>query len=154
MSNTLNKIVAIIFVLMLVGLPMGWILISNEPPGPYYPTDADKVQAALKAAGLTICSETQYKWNVTGALGGNSFVISGDCSASGQADAIKVYTQNFDSVEDRNSAVQFIQKSINKNDINGGVYTYGSFVIAVQGQAGGEPITETLAQVKAGLKNN
>lgn len=154
MTNTLNKIVVIIVVLMIVGLPMGWILLSNEPPGPYFVTDSDKIKSSLKAAGFTLCSMTEYKWIVTGALGGESMVVSDDCSAGITPQTIKIYTQHFDSVQDRNNAVSLIQKSINQKDVNGGVYTFGSYLIAVQGQTGGEPITETLAQVKAAFKNN
>jgi|GEM_PF-1071842 len=154
MSNILNKIVVIIVVLMVIGLPMGWILLSNEPPGPYFVTDSDKIKTTLKEAGLTICSMTEYKWNVKGAMGGESMIISDDCSAQMTPETIKVYTQNFDSVQDRNSAVSLIQTSINQKDINGGVYTYGSYVIAVQGQTGGEPITETLTKLKDEFKNN
>lgn len=138
--------------MMFVFLPMGWILISNESLGPYYPTEASQVEAALKATGLNLCKQSESKWSVQGAMGGFSSLVSSDCSAKDLNDGVYIHTQKFDSVQNRDSAVNLIQRSINMNDINGAVYTYGSYVIAVQGPTGGKPITETVEKVKAELK--
>jgi len=134
---------------MFIFLPMGWIIMYNSIPSQYYPVNSGQVQAALKAAGLNICSQTDSQWNLTGAQGGQIFVISSDCSAKQQTDAIYVHTQNFDSADNRDSAVKAIQRGIVINGLNAAVYTYGSYVIVVQGQKGGTPITQTVAQVKA-----
>jgi hypothetical protein len=152
MSNNTMKVVSILFACMIIGLPMGWILLSNEPPSAYYATESSQVQAALKATGLNLCDKTESTWNVTGALGGFTILVSSDCNAKETDSAVYIHTQNFDSVQNRDSAVRSIQRSINMNDINGGVYTFGSYVIAVQGQAGGKPVTETVARVKTGLR--
>lgn len=152
MSFNAFKVISILFVLMFVFLPMGFILISNEPPGPYYPTQVSQVEAALKATGLDLCEKSDATWKVTGAMGGFTTLVSADCSARDQSNAIYIHTQQFDTVQNRDSAVSLIKKSINMNDINGAVYTYGSYVIAVQGPTGGKPITDTVEKVKAQLQ--
>ena len=152
MSNNTIKGVSILFAFMIIVLPMGWILVSNEPPSPFTATEASQVQAALKASGLNLCEETESIWQVSGALGGSSIRISADCSVKDDGNGIFVHTQKFDSSQSRDAAFRLVQRSINMNDINGAVYTYGSFVIAVQGPTGGKPITEVLAQIKAGLR--
>jgi len=152
MSNNTIKVVSILFAFMIIVLPMGWMLVSTEPPGPYFATESSQVQAALKATGLNLCEQTESKWQLSGAQGGNSILISDDCSVQDSGKAIYIHTQKFDSSQNRDAAVRLVQKSINMNDINGAVYTYGSYVIAVQGPTGGKPITEVMAQVKAGLK--
>ena len=151
MSNNTIKAGSILFACMIIFLPMGWILISNEPPGAYFEAESSQVQAALKASGLNFCTQAESTWQVAGALGGSSVLVSDDCSAQVSGKAIYIHTQKFDSVQNRDAAVRLIQKSIQMNDINGAVYTYGSFVIAVQGPTGGKPISEVVAQVKSGL---
>ena len=152
MSNNTIKVISILFVIMVILFPMGWILVSTEPPGQYYETASSQVQAALKATGLSFCDQTESKWNVSGATGGFTICISDDCSVKDSGIAVYLHTQDFNTVESRNSAVRLVQKSINMNDINGAVYTYGSYVVVVQGPTGGKPIAEIVSQVKAGLK--
>jgi len=152
MSNTTIKAVSILFAAMIIVLPIGWGLVSNQPPSPYVTTEVNQVLDALKAAGLTFCDKTETSWKVTGAQGGTSILISSDCSKKSSDTAIFIHTQKFDSAQDRDNAVKLIQRTINLNALNGGVYTYGSFVVAVQGPTGGEPITDTVAKVKAALQ--
>lgn len=151
MSDDTIKGLSILFVVMIVVLPMGWVLLSNEPPGPFTATEAGQVDNALKASGLNLCEQTKSTWQVAGARGGTSIRISGDCTGTDTGNAVYIHTQNFDSVQNRDAAVRLIQKGINMNDINGAVYTFGSYVIAVQGPAGGEPVTEVVSRVKSGL---
>lgn len=131
---------------------MSWTFIVTQPPGPYFTTESNQVLDALKAAGLNYCEQTESTWQVTGAQGGTSVRISADCSKKVSDTTVYIHTQKFDSVRDRDDAVRLIQKTINRNELNGGVYTYGSFVIAVQGPTGGKPISETLNQIKTALQ--
>ncbi|MDD1727870.1 MAG: hypothetical protein LUQ50_02225 [Methanospirillum sp.] len=151
MSDNTIKTVSIFFAAMIIVLPIGWGLVSNQPPGPYFTTEVNQVLDALKASGLTFCDQTETTWKVTGAEGGKTILISSDCSKKATDKAIFVHTQKFDSAQDRDNAVRLIQRTINMNQINGGVYTYGSYVVAVQGPTSGEPITETETKVKAAL---
>jgi hypothetical protein len=152
MSYNTIKAVSILFAVLFITLPIGWALVSNQPPGPYFPTETTKVLDVLKASGLTFCDQTDSTWQVTGAQGGKSISISDDCSQKTPGMTIFIHTQMFDSVQSRDNAARLIQRTINMNQINGGVYTYGSVVIAVQGPTGGKPITETVNQVKAALQ--
>ncbi|WP_319580620.1 hypothetical protein [uncultured Methanospirillum sp.] len=152
MSNTTIKAVSILFAAMIIVLPIGWALVSNQPSSPFASTEVNQVLDALKASGLSFCDKTETTWKVTGAQGGTSIHISSDCSKKSSDKAIFIHTQKFDSAQDRDDAVRLIQKTINMNDLNGAVYTYGSFVVAVQGPTGGQPITETVTKVKAALQ--
>ncbi|PWR70355.1 hypothetical protein [Methanospirillum lacunae] len=152
MSNNAIKVVSILFAVMIILLPMSWAFVVTQTPGPYFATESNQVLDALKAAGLNYCEQTESTWQVTGAQGGKSVRISSDCSKKSSDTTIFIHTQKFDSAQDRDDAVRLIQKTINMNDLNGGVYTYGSYVIAVQGPTGGKPISETLSQVKAALQ--
>jgi hypothetical protein len=152
MTDNLIKGGSILFAVMIIILPMGWVLISSEPPGPYIKTESSRVQAALEATGLNLCQQTESTWQVSGALGGNSILVSDDCSEGFSGEAIYIHTQNFDSVETRDAAVRLIQRSITIKALNGAVYTYGSYVIAIQGSAGGEPVQEVVERVTSQLQ--
>lgn len=152
MAYSFEKVVSIIFIFMFVCLPMGWMLVANEPPGAYYPTSNEKVDAFLQATGLSICEKTSTQWNVIGALGGISALISKDCQSSELDSRAYIHLQKFDTQEHRDSAVNYIKASINKLNLNGAVFTYGSYVIVIQGPTGGNPISETITQVKGALK--
>jgi len=152
MSDNTIKAVSILFTAMIIVLPMGWALVATQPPGPFTTTEEKQVLDALKASGLAFCGQTESTWKVTGAQGGTTILVSSDCSKKSTDKAIFIHTQKFDSAQDRDDAVRLIQKTINMNQINGAVYTFGSYVVAVQGPTGGEPITDTVAKVKAALQ--
>ncbi|PWR71910.1 hypothetical protein ACKUB1_11585 [Methanospirillum stamsii] len=151
MAYSFEKIVSIIIIFMFVCLPMGWMLVANEPPGAYYPTSNEKIDAFLQATGLSICEKSATQWNVIGALGGTSVLISKDCQVTELDSRAYIHLQKFDTQEHRDSAVNYIKASINRLNMNGAVFTYGAYVILVQGPTGGKPNFETISQVKEAL---
>jgi len=152
MTDNTIKFGSILFAAMIIILPIGWGIVTYQPPGPYFATEINQVLDALKSSGLNFCDQTDSTWKVNGALGGKSIQISSDCSNEISDSTIFIHTQKFDSEQDRDNAIRLIQRTIFKNDINGAVSAFGSFVIVVQGPTGGAPVTETEDKVKAALQ--
>jgi len=83
-------IIVPIILVILIGGTMPYTLIHGEP-----------VKTAVEKAGITIVSENETLWNLTGSLGGKTYVL---IDRSGNT--VTISTQNFDSAENRDAAVR------------------------------------------------
>jgi len=138
MDQKTMEIGAVILVVLIILLPFGWILLAHEPPGPFTKeTSIEKIKDAMLRSGIVLCSEKDNSWDVPGALGGKTYVISGDCKAVDQSPDIIIHVQKFESEETRDAAIRGFN-SQTRGRPNGVILTHGPYVILLQGPLHGD----------------
>jgi hypothetical protein len=127
-----GSIAAIIVLAMIFLIPIGLCFYSAPEAEPYTTLPEDPLLSAVHAAGATICDTTSTQWNVPGATGGTTYVISTDCRAQTSANTITVQVQAFDSVESRDAAVQtYNTMTVGRGKPMGNLFAYGQYLIYV-----------------------
>ncbi len=100
-----QEMAGVLVLLMFILLPFGLIVIS-VPEQPYTPISIEPLREAAAAAGVGVCNATDTVWNVPGAMGGRTYVLSDNCGAMTPENTIVVSVQKFDSKDSRDGAVR------------------------------------------------
>jgi len=138
---------AIVIVLMILFIPVGLCFVSVTPE-PYRVVPTNALPAAVQAAGASICSTTDTHWNVTGATGGKTYVISYNCAAQTSDNTITAMIQAFDSTQSRDAAVQaYNTMMVGRGKPLGNLFEYNQYVIYVT-----PPNTALMRSIQAQLK--
>jgi hypothetical protein len=142
-----GSVLAVVVVLMILFIPIGLCFVSVTPE-PYTVIPTNPLPTAVQAAGASICSTTDTRWNVTGATGGKTYVISSNCAAQTSTNTIKVQIQAFDSVQSRDAAVQtYNTMSVGRGKPVGNLFEYNQYVIYVT-----PPNTNLMRSIQTQLK--
>jgi hypothetical protein len=126
-----GSIVAILIVGMILLIPIGICLYSVSAE-PYIAIPENPLLTAVDNAGAAICETSDTKWNVPGATGGHTYVVSTDCTNQNSGNTITVQIQEFDSQESRDAAVMMYNTmTVGKGKPTGNLFAYGQYVIYV-----------------------
>ena len=88
------------FLVLMFILPFGLIVfLSLEVP--YATVTGEPVKEALAAAGVTVTSVKDTTWNLTGATGGKTYVLT-----DRNGNTVTIATQSFESAEARDAAIR------------------------------------------------
>jgi len=143
-----GSVLAIAVVAMIFIIPIGLCFYSAPPAEPYTTLPENPLLTAVGEAGATVCDTTDIQWNVPGATGGTSYVVSTDCRAQTSANTITVQIQAFDSVESRDAAVQtYNTMTVGRSKPVGNLFAYGQYLIYVT-----PPNTALMKQIGAELQ--
>jgi hypothetical protein len=143
-----GSILALAIVGMIFIIPIGLCFYSAPPAEPYTTLPEDPLLTAVHAAGATICSTTDTQWNVPGATGGNTYVVSTDCKAQSSANTITVQIQAFDSVASRDAAVMtYNTMTVGRGKPVGNLFAYGQYLIYVT-----PPNTALMKEIQAEIQ--
>jgi hypothetical protein len=128
-----GSILAIGVVFMILIIPIG-LCFYTAPPAESYPVTLyeDPLLDAVHSAGATICDTTNTQWDVPGATGGKTYVVSSDCKSQNSANTITVQIQAFDSQESRDAAVMMYNTmTVGKGKPTGNLFAYNQYLIYV-----------------------
>jgi len=89
--------VLLVVLIVLPALLLG--MIYGEAP--YHVVPGEPVKEAADAAGISVASVKGTLWNMTGALGGKTYVLTDE-----SGDTATIATQAFDSADSRDAAVR------------------------------------------------
>jgi hypothetical protein len=89
-----------IFLIIVALLPFGLILVIAEE-SPYHQVFGEPVKEAAQATGITIMSAKDTTWNLPGAIGGKTYVLTDNTG-----EVVTVSTQSFDSAQSREAAIR------------------------------------------------
>lgn len=133
-------LVVIIFILILV--PFALIITFSEFE-PYHVVAGNPVRNAAQAAQITINSEKDTQWNVPGATGGKTFVLS-----DSQGNIVTIETQAFDSAESRDAIVRTHNSNVvGKGKPVGELFVVGQHLIYIT-PANSQVFKELLPELK------
>jgi len=143
-----GSVLAIAVVAMIFIIPIGLCFYSAPPAEPYTTLPEDPLLTAVHAAGATICDTTDTQWNVPGATGGTTYVVSTDCKAQSSANTITVQIQEFDSVASRDAAVMtYNTMTVGRGKPVGNLFAHGQYLIYVT-----PPNTALMKQIQAEIQ--
>lgn len=124
-SSGPEKGLAILVILMFF-IPFVMIMAIWETE-PYYVVPGESIADSVKAAGITVVSEKDSTWNVNGATGGKTYVLS---DKSGNS--VTISTQAFDSAESRDAAIQlYNSNTVGKGKPVGSLFVVGEHLVYV-----------------------
>jgi hypothetical protein len=127
-----GSILAIGVVFMILIIPIGLCFYSAPPAEPYTVVVTDPLETAVHNAGAIICDTTNTQWDVPGATGGKTYVVSYDCTNQNSANTITVQIQAFDSQESRDAAVMMYNTmTVGKGKPTGNLFAYNQYLIYV-----------------------
>ncbi|MDP2795907.1 MAG: hypothetical protein Q8N94_00165 [Methanoregula sp.] len=89
-----------IFLVILFLIPVGVIIFVSEE-SPYHQVSGEPVNEAALATGITVASVKDTTWNLPGATGGKTYVLTDN-----SGEVVTVSTQTFDSGEAREAAIR------------------------------------------------
>ncbi|MDP3563893.1 MAG: hypothetical protein Q8R70_05330 [Methanoregula sp.] len=89
-----------IFLIAMVLLPLGLVFIAAEV-SPYHQVSGEPVNEAATATGITVASVKDTTWNLPGATGGKTYVLTDKTG-----ETVIVSTQSFESAASRDAAVR------------------------------------------------
>jgi hypothetical protein len=142
-----GSILAVGFVIMIFIIPIG-LCFYTAPAATYTVVPTNPLPAAVEAAGASICSTTNTQWNVSGATGGITYIISSNCQAQSSSNTITVMIQAFDSAQSRDAAVQMYNTmTVGRSKPTGNLFAYNQYLIYVT-----PPNTDLMRQIGAELK--
>jgi hypothetical protein len=142
-----GSILAIAFIGMIFLAPL-LLCFYTAPAEPYTMVPDQPLLTAVHNAGAVVCDTTSTHWNVPGATGGDTYVISTDCKAQTSANTITVQVQAFDSQASRDAAVQtYNTMTVGKGKPVGNLFEYNQYVIYVT-----PPNTNLMRQIGVELK--
>jgi hypothetical protein len=101
MALTLREEHGLALFLVLMFLIPCFLIIFVATEVPYATVSGEPVSDAIRAAGITVTSTTDRTWNLPGATGGKTYVLS---DAAGNN--VTISTQSFDSADSRDAAIR------------------------------------------------
>jgi|GEM_PF-1445432 len=131
-SSGSGSILALVVVSMFLIIPIGLCFYTAPPAEPYAVVPEDPLLTAVHNAGATICDTTNTQWDVPGATGGKTYVVSTDCRNQNSANTITVQIQAFDSQGSRDAAVMMYNTmTVGKGKPVGNLFAYNQYLIYV-----------------------
>ena len=116
----------LIFLVLVTLIPMGVILVVVAV-SPYHLVSGEPVNEAAQAMGITVTSVKDSTWNLPGAIGGKTYVLT---DTSGET--VTVATQSFDSAESRDAAVRtYNAQSVGRGKPVGSLVILGQHLVYV-----------------------
>ncbi|MDD1665808.1 MAG: hypothetical protein LUQ32_10675 [Methanomicrobiales archaeon] len=126
-----GSILAIGVVLMFLIIPIG-LCFYTAPAEPYTVVPEDPLLTAVHEAGAYICDTTNTQWDVPGATGGKTYIVSYDCKDQTSSNTITVQIQAFDSQDSRDAAVMMYNTmTVGKGKPTGNLFAYNQYLIYV-----------------------
>ena len=142
-----GHILAIAFIFMIFMIPIGLCFITF-PTATYTVSATNPLAAAVQAAGASICSTADTQWDVAGATGGKTYVISYNCNHQTSTNTITVQVQAFDSQESRDGAVlTYNTMYVGRGKPVGNLFAYNQYLIYVT-----PPNTDLMRSIGAELQ--
>ena len=142
-------LVCIILVAAIILIPLGIALMMHDTD-PYRIIEGEPLLEAAEAAGIVVCNITDTQWNLPGATGGKTYILSDNCASP--TETLKIETQAFDSAESRDAAIRaYNSKTIGKLKNAGSLIVLGQYLIYVEG-SGSQNIFGSIAEELKKLK--
>lgn len=130
-ERSLVAVVSVILVAAIVLIPVGIATLMHQAE-PYRIVEGEPLREAAKAAGISVCNVTDTLWNVPGATGGTTYVLSDDCTDP-NAETITVKTQAFDSEESRDAAIRtYLSQGVGRLRPVGNLIVVGQYLVYVE----------------------
>ncbi|MDO9325718.1 MAG: hypothetical protein Q7T80_12275 [Methanoregula sp.] len=115
-----------LFLIVVVMLPLGLILVIAEE-SPYHQVSGEPVNEAALATGITVTSTKDTTWNLPGATGGKTYVLTDK-----NGESVTVATQSFDSAQSRDGAVRIYNaQSVGRGKPVGSLVVLGQHLVYV-----------------------
>ncbi len=115
-----------IFLIILFLIPIGVIVFVAEE-SPFHQVSGEPVNEAAQATGIRVASVRDTSWNLPGALGGKTYVLTDNAG-----EVVTVSTQAFDSAESRDAAIRMYNSySVGRGHPVGSLMVVGQHVIYV-----------------------
>ena len=141
-------IVSVLVLIMVFFIPIGLIIVS-APAQPYHPIGVEPLREAAIAAGVRICNVTETHWNVPGATGGKTYIISDNCAALTPENTVLIQVQGFDSIESRDEAVvRHHSQTLNHAGPIGKLLVYGQYVAYIQAPPDSEVVRKIADELR------
>ncbi|PKL70297.1 MAG: hypothetical protein CVV30_02760 [Methanomicrobiales archaeon HGW-Methanomicrobiales-1] len=100
--STYTRLEIGLFLLVIMVVLMPFVLIMGiANASPYHQVSGEPVNEAAQATGITVASVRDSTWNLPGAQGGKTYVLTDNTG-----ETISVSTQSFDNAESRDAAVR------------------------------------------------
>ena len=142
-----GSVLAILIVGMILIIPIGLCFYSVSAE-PYTTIPENPLLTAVDNAGAAICEASDTQWNVPGATGGHTYIVSTDCKNQNSGNTITVQIQEFDSRESRDAAVlAYNTMTVGRGKPVGNLFEYNQYVIYVT-----PPNTNLMKSIGAELK--
>ncbi len=107
-------------------IPIGVIILVAEE-SPFHQVSREPVNEVAQATGITVTSVQDSTWNLPGATGGKTFVLTDNAG-----EVVTVSTQAFDSAESRDAAIRMYNSySVERGHPVGSLMVVGQYVIYV-----------------------
>jgi hypothetical protein len=115
-----------IFLIIVALLPFGLIFVVVAE-SPYHLVSGEPVNEAAQATGITVTSVKDSTWNLPGAMGGKTYVLTDNTGT-----VVTVSTQAFDSAESREAAIRMYNaQSVGRGNPVGSLVVLGQHLIYV-----------------------
>jgi len=115
-----------IFLIILFLIPVGVIIFVAEE-SPYHQVSGEPLNEAAQATGITVTSVKDSTWNLPGATGGKTYVLTDNTG-----EIVTVSTQSFDSSESREAAIRIYNaQSVGRGKPVGSLVVLGQHLIYV-----------------------
>ncbi|MCX6692488.1 MAG: hypothetical protein NTW33_10710 [Methanoregula sp.] len=115
-----------IFLTILFLIPVGVIIFVAEE-SPYHQVSGEPLNEAAQATGITVTSVKDSTWNLPGATGGKTYVLTDNTG-----EIVTVSTQSFDSSESREAAIRIYNaQSVGRGKPVGSLVVLGQHLIYV-----------------------
>lgn len=113
-----------LFLVLVFLVPVGVILLVSEE-APYQNLSGVPVEDAARAAGITVTSARDTTWNLPGATGGKTYVLS-----DRDGNTARISTQAFDSATSRDAAIRLNNAhTVGKGKTIGSLMVVGQYLV-------------------------
>lgn len=130
-EKSLVAVVSVLLIVAIVLIPVGIAVLMHQAE-PYRVVEGEPLREAAVAAGISVCNVTDTLWDLPGATGGATYVLSDDCTDPG-ADTVTVRTQAFDSEESRDAAVRtYLSQGVGRLRPVGNLIVVGQYLVYVE----------------------
>ncbi len=137
----------VVFLVLMFVMPFIIVVFMGEE-SPYAVVPGEPVSDAATAAGISVSSVRDEHWNVPGATGGKTYVLTNTAG-----DTVTIATQSFDSAESRDAAVlQYNTQMVGRGRPVGSLMVVGDMLVYLT--PANSPILTDLGPIireKAGL---
>jgi hypothetical protein len=115
-----------IFLIIVFLTPIGVIIFVAEE-APFHHVSGEPVTEAAQATGVRVASVKDISWNLPGAMGGKTYVLTDNAG-----EMVTISTQAFDSAESRDAAIRMYNSySVGRGHPVGSLMVVGQHVIYV-----------------------
>ncbi|MEI7856242.1 MAG: hypothetical protein WCH85_01925 [Methanomicrobiales archaeon] len=100
--STYSRLEIALFIFLIAVVLMPFVLILGiAEVSPYHQVSGEPVNEAALATGITVTSVKDSTWNLPGAIGGKTYVLSDK-----NGETVTIATQSFDSADSRDAAIR------------------------------------------------